>query len=167
MNKIDSTFDFHQTALRVRGQRQEVLASNLANADTPNYKAKDFDFGTTLKNALGKLTSPSALIGAAATIATLPAQLASAPLTIAKSLATTSALHLGAGSNSSSQSTNDTQGVTDSDVKYRTNSQGSVDGNTVDADIERNQFTDNALRYEASLSILKSEIKDIQAVLQG
>ena len=164
MNKIDSTFDFHQTALRVRGQRQEVLASNLANADTPNYKARDFDFGSTLKNALGKLTSPSALLGAAVTVATLPAQLATAPLTIAKSLLTTSALHLGS---SSSGNTNVDTGVPESDVKYRTASQGSVDGNTVDADVERNQFADNALRYEASLTILRSDIKDMQAVLQG
>ena len=163
MNNIDSTFDFHQAALRVRGQRQEVLASNLANADTPNYKARDIDFGSTLKNALGKLTSPSALIGAAATIATLPAQLATAPLTIAKSLLATSAMHLGGKENADSAEA----GVSDSDIKYRTAAQGNVDGNTVDADIERNQFADNALRYESSLTILRNQIKDMQAVLQA
>jgi flagellar basal-body rod protein FlgB len=140
------------------------LASNLANADTPNYKARDFDFGTTLKNALGKLTSPSALIGAATTVATLPAQMATAPLTIAKSLLTTSAMHLGS---SPSGNASLEGGVPESDVKYRTAAQGSVDGNTVDADVERNQFADNALRYEASLAILRSDIKDMQAVLQG
>jgi flagellar basal-body rod protein FlgB len=52
MNKLDAALNFHQTALRVRNQRQEILASNIANADTPQYKARDIDFASTLQNAL-------------------------------------------------------------------------------------------------------------------
>ncbi len=40
-------------ALDLRSQRHQVLASNIANADTPNYKARDFDFRAAMQNALG------------------------------------------------------------------------------------------------------------------
>jgi flagellar basal-body rod protein FlgB len=39
INQIDDALKFHQTALGLRAYRQQVLASNIANADTPNYKA--------------------------------------------------------------------------------------------------------------------------------
>ena len=52
VSKIDSAFQFDQTALRLRSARQELLASNIANADTPKYKAKDFDFASALQTAL-------------------------------------------------------------------------------------------------------------------
>ena len=51
-NKLDALLGFHQTALRVRNQRQEILASNIANADTPNYKARDLDFESAFAQAL-------------------------------------------------------------------------------------------------------------------
>ena len=41
----------HEQALRFRALRNQVLSSNIANADTPNYKARDLDFGTALKGA--------------------------------------------------------------------------------------------------------------------
>jgi len=52
LNRLDDMLNFHTQALRVRDQRQQVLASNIANADTPNYKARDLDFKATLQNAL-------------------------------------------------------------------------------------------------------------------
>ncbi|MGK0441345.1 MAG: flagellar basal-body rod protein FlgB [Pseudohongiellaceae bacterium] len=42
----------HEAALELRTKRAEVLASNLANVDTPNYKARDIDFKSALKNQL-------------------------------------------------------------------------------------------------------------------
>lgn len=51
LNRLDDMLNFHTQALRVRDQRQQVLASNIANADTPNYKAVDFDFGAALREA--------------------------------------------------------------------------------------------------------------------
>ncbi|OHC90606.1 MAG: flagellar basal-body rod protein FlgB, partial [Sideroxydans sp. RIFOXYD2_FULL_59_7] len=51
--RIDEMFQFHQVALNLRAARQELIASNIANADTPNYKAKDIDFSSALKGALG------------------------------------------------------------------------------------------------------------------
>jgi len=53
MNLLNSTFGIHAQALRIRGQRLEVLAQNIANADTPSYKARDIDF----KSALGQAQS--------------------------------------------------------------------------------------------------------------
>ncbi|BCK86688.1 flagellar basal body rod protein FlgB [Sideroxyarcus emersonii] len=70
--RIDQMLQFQQTALNLRAVRQELIASNIANADTPNYKAKDIDFASALQGALsgsgGKLpvaaTSPQHLAGA-------------------------------------------------------------------------------------------------------
>jgi len=50
--KLDDAFGIHEEALRVRARRSEVLASNLANADTPGYKARDFDFQAMLRNEI-------------------------------------------------------------------------------------------------------------------
>lgn len=50
MNWLDnSSFKIHSTALVLRAERTEVLAGNVANADTPNYKARDLDFGDILR----------------------------------------------------------------------------------------------------------------------
>lgn len=52
LNRLDDMLNFHAQALKVRDQRQQVLASNIANADTPHYKARDLDFKATLQGAL-------------------------------------------------------------------------------------------------------------------
>ena len=52
MDILNKAFALNETALRVRGQRMEVLAANIANADTPNFKARDLDFGEIFKNNL-------------------------------------------------------------------------------------------------------------------
>jgi len=54
ISRIDQEFSFDQTALNLRAYRQELLASNIANADTPQYKARDINFKTALDGALGK-----------------------------------------------------------------------------------------------------------------
>ena len=134
IGQLDNNMQFHQTALRLREQRQQVLASNIANADTPNYKARDFNFRQAMHNAL----APQA--GAA------------------NELNKTSAMHLSGVSGAS---------VGGVPLQYRGVQQGSVDGNTVDMDVERNQFTDNALRYEASLTMMSGQIKSLLAAIQG
>jgi len=53
INRIDQDLGFSQTALNLRAYRQELLASNIANADTPHYKARDVDFKAALAGALG------------------------------------------------------------------------------------------------------------------
>lgn len=138
-SKIDDALQFHQTALKLRGARQELLASNIANADTPNYKAKDIDFASALQGALsgssGQLGSPGQL-----------------------PLAATSPRHLGGATGES---------VMGAPVMYRNALQPSADGNTVDMDVERAQFADNALRYEASVRFVSEKIKGVLTALQG
>lgn len=52
IRRLDDALHFHQTALSLRAQRQQMLASNIANADTPHYKARDIDFRSALQSAL-------------------------------------------------------------------------------------------------------------------
>jgi flagellar basal-body rod protein FlgB len=53
ISPIDQALQFQQTALQLREARQELIASNIANADTPNYQARDIDFASALQGALG------------------------------------------------------------------------------------------------------------------
>ena len=136
IGKIDQYLSFNDTALSLRAQRQELLASNIANADTPNYKARDIDFSNALQNALASKG-------------------AGGPL------ATTAPKHLPRGAATGDVLANGTP------VLYRGEVQGSVDGNTVDMDVERNQFADNALRYEAGITMINHQIKGLLAAIQG
>lgn len=132
-SRIDSAFQFQQTALNLRASRQELLASNIANADTPNYKARDIDFASALQGALSGRSDQLPLT------ATAPGHMA--------------------GSAGDS--------MMGAQVQYRTVLQPSADGNTVDMDVERAQFTDNSLNYEASIRFISDKVKDVLAALQG
>ena len=59
IDRLNTHFGFQQTALALRQERQEVLSANIANADTPNYKARDFDFSKALENAMSGKTPTS------------------------------------------------------------------------------------------------------------
>ena len=52
LDRLDKEFAFGREALDVRAYRQELLSSNIANADTPGYKARDVDFSSALAGAL-------------------------------------------------------------------------------------------------------------------
>ena len=54
LDKLDAEFAFGRQAMDVRAYRQELLSSNIANADTPGYKARDVDFASSLAGALKK-----------------------------------------------------------------------------------------------------------------
>lgn len=135
IGKLDEALRFQETALSLRAQRQQLLASNIANADTPNYKARDVDFNSALKNALSSGTPT------------------------ASALATTAKAHIPGNTATGS--------IGGAPLLYRTPAQGNVDGNTVDLDVERNQFTDNAVRYEAGLTLIGAQIRNLLAAVQG
>ena len=141
INKLDAALNFHQTALRVRNERQELLASNIANADTPQYKARDIDFQSAMKTAL----QPNAS--------------ADTPTT-GGALQQTNSGHLNGMGNSGYVS-----GA--SDPLFRSVVQGSADGNTVDMDVERNAYVDNGIRYEASLTMIGGQIKKMLSAING
>lgn len=138
LNSLGDTLTYHGDALKLRAERQRVLAANIANADTPNYKAMDFDFKTALQNAASGLTGNAATAG---------------------STIRTDARHIAA-----STSTMSLPGI---DMQYRTPSQLSIDGNSVEMDTERASFADNAVRYEASLRFLNGQIKTLTLAIQG
>lgn len=139
IGKLDDYMRFNEAALSLRSQRQELIASNIANADTPNFKARDIDFASALAGALGR-TSPLAAV-----------------------LSNTSPAHLGGAAPGGSPTT-----LPDGTaLLYRTPAQGAADGNTVDMDVERNQFTDNALRYEVGITLINAQIRGMMTAIQG
>ena len=74
LNRLSDTLDFQAQALSLRSERQRLIASNIANADTPGYVARDLDFAQALRQATGTLqpartlqvSQPGHLGGAAA-----------------------------------------------------------------------------------------------------
>ncbi|NKI73956.1 flagellar basal body rod protein FlgB [Dickeya sp. CFBP 2040] len=52
LDKLDAALRFQQEALNLRAQRQEILAANIANADTPGYQARDIDFAKELNKVM-------------------------------------------------------------------------------------------------------------------
>ena len=65
INRLTSQLDFQAQALTLRAERQRVIASNIANADTPGYQARDLDFSSALKAATDQL--PGTQLGQMAT----------------------------------------------------------------------------------------------------
>lgn len=55
MNRLTNNLDFHGQALALRAERQRLIASNIANADTPGYVARDMNFSQALKEATGAM----------------------------------------------------------------------------------------------------------------
>ena len=131
-----AAMDFQAKALQLRAERGRVLASNIANADTPNYKARDFDFS----QALAQATAGSAAAG-----------------TPAVPVARTQPGHLAGGSGA----------VPGPALQYRAPLQSAVDGNTVDLDVERANFAENSVRYEATLRFMNGQIKTMTTAISG
>ena len=137
IGKLDDYLRFNEAALSLRSQRQQLLASNIANADTPNYKARDIDFASALQGVLARTEPPAGV------------------------LAKTAAGHVGGAAQNGDTLPDGTP------VLYRTPAQGSADNNTVDMDVERNQFADNGLRYEAGITMVNMQIRGLMAAIQG
>lgn len=149
-DRLTDSLDFHGRALVLRASRQEVISSNIANADTPNFKARDFDFGAALREAGGAaspaITDRAATPAAAGGLSTV-------------SLARTHAGHQQPGRVGS--------GAGGADLKYVSPEQASMDGNTVDLNRERAQFSQNALGYEASLRFINGKVRTTLSAIRG
>jgi len=150
-DKLDAMLGFSQQALNLRAYRQQVLAANIANADTPNYKARDIDFNASLQAAQG-------------------ADQGQAVATGTPSFGTRLAMTVsGAGHFSGAGASADvSSGVPGNPaLLYRSTVQMSADNNTVDMDIERSKFADNALHYEANVTFINSQIKTMLTAVTG
>jgi flagellar basal-body rod protein FlgB len=62
LNRLTDALNFQTQALSLRAERQRLLASNIANADTPGYQARDINFAQALREASGEIPSPGAMV---------------------------------------------------------------------------------------------------------
>ncbi|GAB1394037.1 flagellar basal body rod protein FlgB [Rhodocyclaceae bacterium] len=136
LDRLEDSLRTYRTAIGVRSHRQELLASNIANADTPHFKARDVDFKAALATALGS---------------------AGADMAGALDLARTQRGHLAG----------DDANPYGAAVKYRTEYQGAVDGNTVNMDVERAAFAENALQVEALITFINKRFEGLQRAISG
>lgn len=129
---FDKALGVHDQALKLRSNRAAVLANNLANADTPGYKAKDIDFQSALKGEMQfKKTSSTMQL--------------------------THQRHISVSSGIGGQY----------ETLYRTPQQPSIDGNTVEEQIENAEFMKNSLAFQSSFTFLNSKFKGLTAAIKG
>jgi flagellar basal-body rod protein FlgB len=125
MSGNPSLFGIHAQALALRQERMQLLASNVANADTPGYKAQDLNFAAALKAATAN--GP----GAGAHPPTSPTEAARLARFEREAL------------------------------------QPSLDGNTVDAQLEHAAYAQAALEYRVSLNFLESRVRGLLLAITG
>jgi flagellar basal-body rod protein FlgB len=124
---FDKALGIHPQALTLRERRSEILAANLANADTPSYKARDLDFKSILKQ-----------------------NMASAP-----AMGRTQSGHFAH------------HALLASRMMYRNPNQVSLDGNTVEANVEQAQYAENAVQYQASLQFISNNFSGLMMAIRG
>lgn len=117
-------------ALQLHSKRLELIARNIANADTPNYKAQDIDFRSVLNRTADAASSPQ--------------------------LVTTQPNHLGAPTPAA-----------ESELKYRVPLAPTLDGNTVDMQLEQAAFAETTVRYQASMDFVNDTFRDLMLAITG
>ncbi|MEO5735425.1 MAG: flagellar basal body rod protein FlgB [Rubrivivax sp.] len=131
ISRLTENLDFHSQALMLRAERQKVIAGNIANADTPGFKARDFDFASALKAATGDTANSGNGIAQSVMASTT-----------------------GGGA------TGGAGGLrTAPPLRYAQPAQTSLDDNSVDMDRERAAFANNALKYESTLRFINGSIR--------
>jgi len=119
---LDSYLGVHTRALQLESRRTELLAANLANADTPGFKARDIDF----KQALAAATNAADAAGGAPGATSL-----------------------------------------DTSTQFRVPMAPSLDGNTVDVQLEQAAFAENNVRYQATLTLLNGKLRSLMTAITG
>lgn len=127
MEKIADNLAFHASALALRSQRNTVLASNIANAATPGFKARDIDFNQEMRR-----------------------HERSGPLVV------TDSQHLPT-----------LRPVSPNGFLYRQPLNPSLDGNTVELNVEQMQFSENTMRYQTTLTFLNNRIAGLMTAIRG
>jgi flagellar basal-body rod protein FlgB len=129
---FDKALGVHESALQLRAQRAGVLASNLANTDTPGYKSRDINFQQALA---ARRSNQSADL----------------------SMSATRSRHISF----------NRAGVGYTETLYRTPNQPSIDGNTVEEQVEHAEFMKNNLEFQASFTFLSSKFKGLTKAIRG
>lgn len=132
MADLADRLSIYTQALSLRTQRHQLLASNVANGDTPNYKARDIDFSKAMQQAVAGRK------GGFAMARTASGHLAGNPAGPGNGL-----------------------------VQFRKDVQSSVDGNTVDMDVERAQMAENAMQYEILTKLVGDRIQGMRTAIAG
>lgn len=128
---FESAFAGHDKTLLFRSSRAAVLANNIANSDTPNYKARDISFDSMMKDAQRSTLSMKA----------------------------TNDKHFSMSGSLSSAGSDE--------LLYRTPSQPSLDGNTVDMQREQAEYAQNSLQFDTSFMFLDRKISGMKKALTG
>ena len=131
--RLNAALDFQAQALVLRSERQRLIAGNIANADTPGFKARDFDFAATLRAATaGRTASTGRNDGAG---------------------------RIGDDIASGVMSRNPASGQQQAALNYVKPVQANLDSNSVDMDRKRANFMDNALKYDATLRFINGNVR--------
>ena len=120
-------FGLEERALKLCEDRATLLASNIANSSTPQYKARDFDFHSAMQQA-------------------------------GSSYALT---------NTDSKHMQGNKSVDGQKIAYRVPMQFSMDDNTVDDEIERKNFIDNSIKYQAGLGFAQNKMSNLMRAIRG
>ena len=131
---IDNALGIHPQALELRASRTEILARNIANADTPGFKAKDIDFHSVLATQTSKQTQG-----------------------LNASMAKTNSEH----------PTDQSMDASVPGLSYRIPLMPSLDGNTVEAQVEQAEFAENSLQFQASLRFLNGKLSGLMTAIRG
>ncbi len=127
MKGIADTLGTHSAALILRNKRNMILASNISNAATPNFKARDINFEQEMAKVQG--------LGA---------------------MTTTHQQHIPVAMTAPGR-----------DVLYRQPINAAMDGNTVELAVEQLEFSENAMRYQTSLTFLNNKISGLMSAIKG
>jgi flagellar basal-body rod protein FlgB len=140
IEQLTQRMEFFSNVLQLRAHRQQVIASNIANADTPGYTARDFDFKSAIQDAV---RNPAELRAGGASV-----------------LAGGDARHM--------RTVSSVSGVAErTRVGYTVQTQPSLDGNSVDMDQQRANFMDNAIQYESTLRFINGHVRTMLSAIQG
>ena len=148
LNRLTNSIDFQGQALALRAERQRLIASNIANADTPGFVSRDMKFADALRAATGATTS---------TLSMAPAGGISGSGSGTSSLGVTQPGPIAGNAARPGQA----------QTLYSTPSQTNLDSNTVDMDRERASFADNAVKYEATLRFLNGSVRTMLDAIKG
>lgn len=127
---FDNALGVHPQMLELRGKRMELLADNLANADTPGFRARDVDFQSVLEGVQGE--NP------------------------AVRLQSTDPGHF-----------QPPGGMNAATTGYRIPNQPSLDGNTVETQIEQARYAENAIQYQVSMQFVSGKLKAMVSAIKG
>ena len=137
--RLTDAMEFQSQALVLRAERQRVIAGNIANADTPGFKARDFDFANALRDATASTGAAERSRGA------LGSGLGTG---IARNVLTPG-------------------GRPQPALGYTQPHQTHLDNNTVDMDRERGAFVDNAVKFEATLRFINGSVRTLQDAMKS